>query len=168
VVNAATEDDSDFFIGKSGTPDGTFHITNAGDVGIGTETPLAPLHIRGGNWDVDNSEGDLRIGDAGNRLIIGTATGGGGGAGIVRLRAKGTNPQIRLGTADREPFIMNDEMIGIGREHPARILHVDDVMRLEPRADFPSDPSDGDLCVVGGSGSRHIYCYLNGSWQQLD
>jgi hypothetical protein len=143
-------------------------IDSEGRVAIGTTTPLAPLHIRGGNWDVDNGEGDFRIGDASNRLIIGTATGGGGGAGIVRLRAKGTNPQIRLGTADQEPFIMNDEMIGIGREHPARILHVDDVMRLEPRADFPADPGDGDLCVVGSSGSRHIYCYLNGGWQQLD
>lgn len=45
---------------------------------------------------------------------------------------------------------------------------IKDVIHLEPRNDFPDNPSDGDLCVVGESGSRHIYCYLNGDWLQLD
>jgi len=58
--------------------------------------------------------------------------------------------------------------VGIGTSSPARKLHVSDVLRLEPVADFPSSPSDGDICVKGASGSRHIYCYLNGSWVQLD
>lgn len=43
-----------------------------------------------------------------------------------------------------------------------------DVIHLEPLADFPASLSDGDLCVVGESGSRHIYSYLNGDWRQLD
>jgi hypothetical protein len=58
--------------------------------------------------------------------------------------------------------------VGIGTAYPARALDVSDVMRLEPRSSYPSSPSDGDLCVVGASGSRHIYCYLNGAWKQLD
>jgi hypothetical protein len=58
--------------------------------------------------------------------------------------------------------------VGIGTAYPARTLHIVDVMRLEPRSDYPSNPSDGDLCVVGAGGARHIYCYLNGGWRQLD
>jgi hypothetical protein len=58
--------------------------------------------------------------------------------------------------------------VGIGTNSPQRKLHISDVMRIEPRSDFPSDPSDGDVCVVGESGDRHIYCYLNGDWIQLD
>jgi len=58
--------------------------------------------------------------------------------------------------------------VGLGTMSPARTLHIDDVMRLEPRSSFPSSPSDGDLCVQGMGGSRHIYCYLNGGWRQLD
>ena len=58
--------------------------------------------------------------------------------------------------------------VGIGTTNPARPLQIKDVMRLEPRSSYPSSPSDGDLCVVGSSGNRHIYCYLNGGWRQLD
>jgi len=58
--------------------------------------------------------------------------------------------------------------VGFGITTPARPVHIKDVMRLEPRTDYPSSPSDGDLCVVGAAGSRHIYCYLNGLWKQLD
>lgn len=58
--------------------------------------------------------------------------------------------------------------VGIGTTSPARMLHVNDVMRLEPRSSFPSSASDGDMCVKGSSGSYHVYCYLNGAWRQLD
>jgi hypothetical protein len=63
---------------------------------------------------------------------------------------------------------MGNTRVGFGTSAPARLVHIKDVMRLEPRSDYPTSPSDGDLCVVGASGSRHIYCYLNGAWKQLD
>lgn len=47
-------------------------------------------------------------------------------------------------------------------------VFIDDVIRLNPRSEFPSSPQDGHVCVVGSSGFRHIYCYLNGGWRQLD
>ena len=43
-----------------------------------------------------------------------------------------------------------------------------DVLHLEPLADFPESPSEGDVCVVGESESRHIYSYLDGDWWQVD
>lgn len=45
---------------------------------------------------------------------------------------------------------------------------MDSVINLEPRSLFPSNPSEGDLCVVGAKGDRHIYCYLNDNWVPLD
>ena len=45
---------------------------------------------------------------------------------------------------------------------------MDSVINLEPRSLFPTNPSEGDLCVVGAKGDRHIYCYLNDDWKQLD
>ena len=45
---------------------------------------------------------------------------------------------------------------------------MDSVINLEPRSLFPSNPSEGDLSIVGAQGDRHIYCYLNGNWVSLD
>ncbi len=61
-----------------------------------------------------------------------------------------------------------DHRVGIGTTSPERKLHVSDVLRLEPRSDFPLNPDDGDLCVVGDYHDRHIFCYLDGAWKQLD
>jgi hypothetical protein len=45
---------------------------------------------------------------------------------------------------------------------------IDNVLALEPRADFPSPASEGMLCVVGTGPDAHLYVYLNDSWRQLD
>ncbi|MBT3424033.1 MAG: hypothetical protein HN921_12580 [Bacteroidetes bacterium] len=43
---------------------------------------------------------------------------------------------------------------------------INDVLKLAPRTSAPSNPSEGELYV--NSTNHHIYCYLNGSWSQLD
>jgi hypothetical protein len=64
--------------------------------------------------------------------------------------------------------------VGIGTTNPQRPVHINDVLRLEPRTSFPSSPSTGDLCIVRTYKGfpplpqDNIYCYLNGDWQQLD
>jgi hypothetical protein len=45
---------------------------------------------------------------------------------------------------------------------------IDDVLKLEPRADFPSPASEGMMCVVGTTPDVHLYVYLGDSWRQLD
>ena len=64
VQNEATAADSDFFIGKSSAEDGTFHIENDGDVGIGTSTPQARLEVDGTvkvNDDLTISSANIEI-----------------------------------------------------------------------------------------------------------
>jgi hypothetical protein len=59
-----------------------------GSVGIGKSTPLTRLDIQGGNWDVNNGQGDFRIASGAFSFNIGLADAG-GGMGDVRLNAKG-------------------------------------------------------------------------------
>lgn len=53
--------------------------------------------------------------------------------------------------------------VGIGIIAPARILHVKDVMRLEPRSSAPSSPSAGDLYF--NSSDNKLKCYDGTVWQ---
>lgn len=43
---------------------------------------------------------------------------------------------------------------------------IGDVLHLTPTASAPSSPSEGDIYV--DSDDDHIYCFLGGSWKQLD
>ncbi|MFV1979788.1 MAG: tail fiber domain-containing protein [Rhodothermia bacterium] len=106
-----------------------FLIRAAGGVGIGTNSPNSQLtvvgkadfdsvqigsvstnlklDIAGGAWDLNATEGDLRIGTATNHLKIGVATDG-GGAGRTAIRAQGTPvPELRLGAEDVDVVIIN-------------------------------------------------------------
>ena len=47
-----------------------------------------------------------------------------------------------------------------------KVVTINDVLKLEPRATPPSNPEEGMLYV--NSSDHHIYCYLNGAWTQLD
>lgn len=43
---------------------------------------------------------------------------------------------------------------------------INDVLKLAPRGSAPSSPAEGELYV--NSTNHHIYCYLGGTWKQLD
>lgn len=75
--------------------------TVSGNVGTGTAVPGAPLHVAGNNWDLDATEGDLKIGSATHRLKIGVATEG-GGAGTCGIRAMGGSERLILGAGSAE------------------------------------------------------------------
>ena len=53
-------------------------------------------------------------------------------------------------------FVVDGE-VGIGTADPARELHVNNVMRLQPRADAPSDPSKGDMYIRDSDGKLMVY-----------
>lgn len=70
------------------------------------------VEILGGNWDVTNSEGDLKIGNNAHRLKIGIALGG-GGAGDVRIRAVGGTNRMILGGGTNDTLIIGQDRMDI-------------------------------------------------------
>ncbi len=95
-------------------------------VGIGTTTPDALLDIKGGQWDLNATEGDLRIGDDTYRLKVGVATGG-AGAGNVRLRAVGGTNKLWLGAGDNDVLSVGENgHVGINNENPDEELVIGD------------------------------------------
>lgn len=142
------------WLSGDGGNEGLF-VQSDGDVGIGINSPNEVLEIGGA--------GHVFIGDGGgaNRsglLIDANETGD-----YIRLQAHNYGTPPSLMDINLNP---GNENVGIGTYSPARKLHIDDVMRLEPRSSAPSSPGEGDLYV--NSTNHHIYCYLNGAWKQLD
>ena len=83
-------------------------------VGIGGIAPLSTLHVNGtvriqgaNNWDVNNGEGDFRVGNDVQRFKIGVATGG-GGAGDVWMRAQGGTARVFIKTPGGTTFYSNE------------------------------------------------------------
>jgi hypothetical protein len=93
-------------------------ISNGGYVGIGTTTPTAKLDIIGGNWDLTNTNGDIKLGDDTYKLKVGIATGGGGagGVGIIQSGATGGNNVLTLGAQGTGILHVNgnNKTVGIG------------------------------------------------------
>ena len=58
---------------------------------------------------------------------------------------------------------VTDARVGIGTDRPARVLHVCDVMRLEPRATAPPNPSKGDIYMDDVTST--LRCHDGTSWQ---
>ena len=99
------------------------NATVAGNVGIGTTSPLAPLDVLGGNWDVGNTEGDFRIGNSTYRLKMGVANAG-GGAGDVRIHAAGGTSRLMLGSGTVDVLTVISNKVGINNSSPATALDV--------------------------------------------
>ena len=137
-------------------------VVKNGRVGIGTTSPGATLEVNGSIL-TDNVTGEVSVG----------YNGGLTSNGYMRFYADTDHTGDDYfvwhdGTGAEVMRIHNDGNVGIGTNQPTRKLHINDVMRLQPRSDYPSNPSVGDICVVGSYGNYHMYCYLNDSWSRLD
>jgi len=122
-VWADATDAPDPFTPFATTGDNQFLIRASGGVGIGTNAPESPLHIHGGNWNLDTTEGDFKIGDASTRLKIGVALGG-GGTGICRIRAQGGANALWLGSGNEDIVMIRNGLVGIGVQATASKLTV--------------------------------------------
>ncbi len=156
----------------------------AGSVGIGTQNPMAKLHVNGamrlgtGVRDYEFLEVDPSYPDGWSSLISYGGIGIGSNDGTNRQMFMFTDgstshniftvatSQNNGASWEADLVIRQDGNVGINTTSPARKLHISDVMRLEPRSTAPGSPSEGDLYV--NSTDHHIYCYLSGAWKQLD
>ncbi|MDP8235209.1 MAG: hypothetical protein P9M08_02385, partial [Candidatus Erginobacter occultus] len=101
--------------------------------------------------------------EANNAIVIGR---GFGNIGDIFTYLINDNPNsLMVGfNTDTDPALFVDSVgIGAGTTSPARKLHVNDVMRLEPRSMAPDNPSEGDLYY--DSGTHKLKCYDGSSWQ---
>ncbi len=57
--------------------------------------------------------------------------------------------------------------VGIGTNTPTAKLHVNDVLRLEPRYTEPSNPHPGDIYFDGLTNNLKIYVSLIGGWKTI-
>jgi hypothetical protein len=103
---------------------GSVYINNDGNVGVGLKVPDATLHVLGGNWDLNGTEGDFKIGDSTHRLKVGVATDG-GGAGTAGIRVQGGQERLVLGAGTAEAlWIKNDGEVDIGSSSQTGVLNV--------------------------------------------
>ncbi|NBB70264.1 MAG: hypothetical protein GVY33_08050 [Alphaproteobacteria bacterium] len=98
-----------------------FLVRAAGGVGIGTNSPTAPLSVRGANkfsWTAGNGEGDFFVGNDTYGLALGVALAG-GGAGITRIWPTGGLKQVRIGNSDDgDIIVVRDDGVAINANDP--------------------------------------------------
>lgn len=97
----------------------------SGNVGVGVINPLAKLDVIGGNWDVANGNGDLKIGDATYQFKLGVATGG-GGAGDIRMFAKGGTARMIWGSGTTDRMTLSSSgYLGLGTIDPSVAIEIE-------------------------------------------
>ena len=164
-----------------GTNYGTQLVVNNGSVGIGTSLPYAKLHVNGAirlgtgvrnyevlevdpsypvGWSPLINYGGIGIGsnDGNNRQMF-MFTDGSTTDNIFTVATSQNNGS----TWEADMVIRQDGNIGINTSSPARKLHINDVMRLEPRSSAPGSPSAGDLYF--DSTTSKLRCYDGSAWQ---
>ena len=145
-----------------------FVIDTIGRVGVGAPSPNANLHIYNQDSVVlkvqTNSNGQS---GAYLRLNEDNTTGG-----YVHYKSSGDNSNaLRLGTAtigngDLNMLTLRAGNVGVNTDNPQQTLHVNDVMRLEPRETAPEDPSKGDIYMDDADNKLK---YFDGeNWQILN
>ena len=142
-------------------------IETGGDVGIGTTTPDFDFEVErtGAITLAIKSTGasniNLRLQNSGQIYTLRNTS-----AGVFTIvdTTSATTPfNLLAGAPSNSLVIDGDGEVGIGTGVPARALHVNDVMRLEPRATAPSSPSVGDM-YVDSTTTDALCVFLNGSW----
>jgi hypothetical protein len=101
LLRVQSDGNTKLFVSKDG-------LTGVG----GWFTPTATLHVQGGNWDLEGTEGDFKIGDEQNRLKMSIATGG-VGAGNARIRSVGASNQLILGAGTSDVLTVREGMIEV-------------------------------------------------------
>ena len=156
---------------------------SSGRLGLGETNPAHEIHIKSDSPQIrleddggTNTYGDVQYSGVSLNVI---SRGGASSYGAITFaRTDGTDTfntaQINAGGDYRffddtgtegMRWDASTSRLGIGTNLPARALHVDDVMRLEPRASAPSSPAAGDIYF--DSTLSKLRCYDGTAWNDL-
>lgn len=133
VQNEGAESATDFFIGQDYVEDGIFHIELDGDIGMGTSTPQADLHLSGtGSVSLLIEADTNNVGEADQPSIVLVQDGGAveGRLGYFDSSNRLTlmnvySDKLFLGTNDLNRLtIASNGYVGIGTESPTFALQV--------------------------------------------
>ncbi|HMA77376.1 MAG TPA: hypothetical protein VKO43_08710, partial [Candidatus Krumholzibacteriaceae bacterium] len=134
------------------------------NIGIDDATPETKLDISGGQWDLNATEGDFKIGDENYRLKFGVATEG-GGAGSATMRVQGGLNHLILGAGTREVLHVDSTgTVGIGSPLYDGFLELyqqgvnDPLARIAPYHSY-----GGEFSLYDAAGYRTIVMQPDGS-----
>lgn len=96
---------------------GNVLINGASKLAIGHLNPQSQLHLSGGTWDARTTNGDLKIGNDTYSMQVGVALAG-GGAGDVRLHARGGTNRMILGAGGNDVLTVRSGNVGINTITP--------------------------------------------------
>jgi hypothetical protein len=131
-------DDIAFGYGGSGNFTETMRVKGNGNIGIGTNAPITRLDIASpGNWDLINTEGDIRLGNSSYRLKMGIALGG-NGIGTAGIMQQGGVNLLNIGSNGKYQLQIN------GADNSVNINNA--ALRVNGNTG-----SDGQLLVSGGA-----------------
>jgi len=122
-------------------------IDASGNLGVGTSSPTSKLHVSGTIQSQTGSSVAQMYSDGGAAFFA----------------SVGAYPSVFSTNGSEAMRIDTSGNLGVGTASPARTLHVNDVMRLEPRATAPSSPSAGDIFF--NSSTNKLQCYDGTAWQ---
>lgn len=137
-------------------------VDTLGNVGIGTATPNSKLTINNGALTLGglgSQSGIITMTNA-NDLKLYSGPPGNASSGIWFRSA---NIAGNVSGFTELMVIKSTGNVGIGTTSPARKLHVNDVMRLEPRSTAPTSPSKGDMYMDDITNKLMVYDGTN--WQ---
>ncbi len=134
---------------------------NKGKVGIGVASPNSWLELAGTSLNQSTFKANGYVTDNPGDPAIGTIRGLADGGAIFEIsKAQGASRNwglIRIGVDGNLANIFGaNGNIGIDIQ-PQRKLHINDVMRLEPRSTSPSNPSKGDIYFDNSLNKLRVY-----------
>ena len=152
-VSLDSSNGSSAFLVENSSTAQCIKVQSDGKVSIGNIDPQAPLHVLSqGNWNLNTTGGDFKVGTAAYGLKVGVATGG-GGAGDVRMRAQGGSDRLILGGGSNDVLMIRETGVGINKFSPEELFDVQGNVKVSGSGNGFIFPDGSKQTTAASSGS---------------